>query len=304
MPTSGVCVKEQFAAAARALAEAARRPLPFVPHYAPLVARPPGATLAVDGSSAVLVDNGSVWVVAHRALLVDWPGPRPLEVPATITATTPKEADDVLRALYAEGHGLEPPRVRSAEQFADALRSLLEWECSLAAIHRAGRGGLVLLDGALRDLPEGPQRMANRLLEEAAKAGVELIAVAKRSGIAAGIPLVPALGRDGPPGAWAVAVPERLGTWVARLHASAPSAFRVDAASLEVLGRLLPLANDAVYCGYPYPLALAHNLVALTASRVADLQAGLATEVRRQAGPEASRLVADFHDVLDRNVPG
>ncbi|MEK6985115.1 MAG: DNA double-strand break repair nuclease NurA [Candidatus Thermoplasmatota archaeon] len=297
-------MRSQFEGAARALAEAARRPLPFAPRYEPLAARPPGPTLAVDGSSAVLVDNGAIWVVAHRALLIDWPGPRPIEVPATITATTPNDAEGLLRARYSDGYGLETPRARTAEQFADALRSLLEWECSLAAISRAGRGGLVLVDGALRDLPEGPQRMANRLFEEAAKAGVDLIAVAKRSGIGSGMPLVAALGRDGPQSAWAVAVPDREGTWVARLHGSAPCPFRVDAPSLDAIGRLLPLSNDAVYCGYPYPLALAHNQVALTASRVADLQAGLATEVRRQAGPEAARLLGDFHDTLDRNAPG
>src|ERR1051325_10755525 len=59
-------------AAADLLAQRAARPprpVEFRP-FAPANSAPPCA--AVDGSSAVLVDNGSAWVIAYRAASVPW----------------------------------------------------------------------------------------------------------------------------------------------------------------------------------------------------------------------------------------
>lgn len=296
-------VGEQFKQAAERLAATARSPLGFEPAFMALQEREAGPVVAVDGSSAVLADNGAVWVIAHRATAVRWPGPRPIEPAATVTAARPDDARDDVERSYRDA-GLRAPSVRTAEQFADALRARREFECTLAAVAAARRGALILVDGALHGLPEPAQAMADRLRTAAEKAGVCLIGVAKRSVLGDAAPLVAALRREGPPGPWLVAVPDRSGVFVAKLHARAATAFRVDADRADDVGRLLPLGRDAVYVGYPYPLAVAHNAVALTAGHVAELKSRLMDEVRRQGGVGAAELLRDFHDVLDRNVPG
>lgn len=280
-------------------------PAPLPPATLPLPAKshPPtsrGATVAVDGSHAVLVDNGALWVVAIRVAAVTWPGPASLEPEATVVTTTPGEAQARIEAHYV-AWGLEAPRVRNAEGFAEALRSLEEAKAAVQAVSNLPPGSLLLTDGALQGLPPGPQALANRIRDAAQRAGVVAVGVAKRSSLAHdGLPLATALQRTGPPGTWAVEVEE--GIFVARLHPRARHAFRIDAPSLADVARLLPLCRDAVYTGYPYPLALAHNAVALTNAHARELSRRLWVEVRRAGGAQAAALLADFHEVLDLNT--
>lgn len=281
-----------FGPAVQALVRHAARPLANLPEFQPLPApvHPPGPVVAVDGSHAVLVDNGAVWVVAHRASALAWPGPAH-PVPPVVAAATPEEAARIAGRPLA-----------SAEAFAAALRERAELGALGRAIASAAPGALVLADGALHGLPPDAQADADAARRLAASRGVALVAVAKRTTLERdGVPLVPALHAQGPAGTWAAAVAD--GVFVARLHAAAPCAFRVDAACVADMARLVPLARDAAYVGYPYPLAKVHNQVAFTAGAVAELRAGLERALR-QAGPDAMRAVADFHDTLDRNVAG
>lgn len=263
---------------------------------------PPEPCVAVDGSHAVLVDNGAFWVVATRAAAVTWPGPPPVEQEPTVSATTPDAAQERLDAAYASW-GLEAPAARSAEAFAQGLRSLQEAEAAVRAISSLPAGGLLLVDGALSSLPPGPQAMADRILAAAASTSVTALGVSKRSALSRdGVALVPAIEAQSPTGAWAVEVGP--GTFVARLHAASQHAFRIDAPDLAAVARLLPFCRDAVYTGYPYPLALAHNAIALTNAHARDLRTRLREEVRRAGGAVAGELLKDFHETLDRNVPG
>lgn len=290
-----------LASAARVLASQGARHLAALPvfqslptHSTPPTQPEPGPVFAIDGSHAVLVDNGAAWVVAHRAVALPWPSPagRPVLAPQpVVTAATPDQA-----ARLAG----EP--VATAEAFAQSLRVQAEQRALLDAIRVAPRGGLVLADGALRGLPPTPQALADEARVLARSRGVALVGVSKRSGLERdGVPLVPALHAVGPAHPWAATVHE--GIHVARLHAAAPFAFRVDADQVDDVARLLPLCRDAAYVGYPYPLAKAHNRVAFTAGEVAELKAGLERELRRQ-GASAVLAARDFHDMLDRNVPG
>ena len=90
---------------------------------------------------------------------------------------------------------------------------------------------------------------------------------------------------------------------VAQLHPRAAHAFRVDVTEEAALADLLPLSRDAVYTGYPYPLALAHNAVAISQRQTRNLLARLGDEVRKQGGEGAWELLADFHAILDSNAP-
>lgn len=277
--------------AAQALAAQGRRTLRELPAFHPLArpTSPAPAVVAVDGSHTVLVDTGAIWVVAHRAIALPWPGlalaPQPI-----VTAATPAQAATLVG---------EP--VATAEAFAQALRERAESQALLGALEHAVPGTLVLADGALQGLPPGPQADADAARCAAARAGVVLVGVSKRSGLERdGVPLAPALHDAGPASAWVATVGD--GTHVARLHPAAPFAFRVDAPTRDDVALLVPLCRDAAYVGYPYPLAKAHNRVAFTAGEVAELKAGLERELRRHGAP-AMHAVRDFHATLDRNVP-
>lgn len=300
-------------AAAHLLAKRAARPpqpVEFRPIRTPQAPQPsagasqPPPCLAVDGSSAVLVDNGAAWVVAFRAAAVAWPGPAEPEPAPQVVATLPSEAQATIDQAFAR-LGLEGPAVRSADAFAEALRGAMELEATLAAVAQAPPGALLLVDGALHGLPPTAAAMAARVVEAARAAGLPVAGVAKRSGIeGSGLPLIPALLAEaearGVAGPWSVEA--EPGIHVAKLHRAARHAFRIDA-DAAVLPLLAALANDAAYTGYPYPLALAHNRVALTGAHVRDLKARLDLELRRK-GAAAAGLASDFHAVLDANVPG
>ena len=293
-----------FQAAAELLAQRARGPSQPVEFHAIAGAPQAPSCLAVDGSSAVLVDNGVAWVVAIRAAAVHWPGPAEPEPAPQVIATLPGEAQATVDLAFGR-LGLEGPAIRSADAFAEALRSLAELEAALAAVATSAPGALLLVDGALQGLPLGPAAIVGRLIEAARAAGLRIAGVAKRSGIeGSGLPLVPALlaeaTKRGVEGPWSVQA--EPGVHVAKLHRAAQHAFRVDAEP-DVLPLLAVLSNDAVYIGYPYPLAVAHNRVALTGAHVRDLKARLDLELRRK-GAAASGLTRDFHAVLDANVPG
>jgi hypothetical protein len=295
---------EGLQAAADLLARRAARPLhpvEFRP-LAPASAVPP--CVAVDGSSALLVDNGAAWVVAYRAASVPWPGAQPAEPAPQVAAALPAEAQGQVDDAYARA-GLASPAVRTADGFAAALRSLAEHEAAMAAVTRLPAGGLLLVDGALHGLPAEADAAMAQLAEACRAHGVRLAGVAKRSGIeGSGVPLVPALMDEaasrGITGPWAVEAGPSV--HVAKLHRAARHAFRVDGEP-SLLPLLAALSDDAVYAGYPYPLAKAHNLVALTGAHVRDLQARLDLELLRR-GRATAGLARDFHDVLDANVPG
>ncbi len=299
-----------IAAAAQRLAGHSIRPLPFTPKARILA--PPSALpncIAVDGSHAILVDNGAIWVVATRAVAIHWPGPREPEPEPIVTACTPEEAAELVQAEYS-ALGLDAPPVPSAQAFAEALRDAAELRAARVALRSAQPNTLLLWDGALQPAPAAPahaHRAAEDLLDRARSRQAPVAGVSKRSSMAIdGVNLPRALHRWGqehhPDQAWAVPVPEQGLTHIARLHPRAPFCYRIDVTQPEVLDALVPLARDPVYLGYPYPLAVAHNTVALTAARSADLRDSLAAAL--QAHGTSLHLIEDPHDMLDRNVPG
>ncbi len=298
-------VRADLEAAARLLEERSQAELSFTPHWMDLHPTPERpAVAAVDGSHAVLADTGSVWIVATRAAAVQWPSPPQPETPITISATTPGDAQPMVDEAFG-AHGLEPPKVRGAEAFAEAIRSLQEMEAALEALAALPDDGLLLLDGALERLPKLAQSVVEKIL--AGRHHTPVVGVAKRSRLEIdGAPLVATLYRLGrrqrPDTAWAVPVPEYASAYVAHLHPAAKHAFRVDTTDAEALHDLLPLCRDAVYTGYPYPLAVAHNTVAISQAQARSLRSRLGDAVRHQ-GAEAWHLLQDFHDILDHNAP-
>lgn len=283
--------------AAAALASMSRaRPGPDVV-FDTLQATEAARAVAIDGSSAVIADTGAVWVVAHRAQAVSWPGAPTLQPPVEVTAASPDAATELVARRFAD-NGLERPRIHGAEGMVEALRDLAEMRAAVRAIRDGAT--FVYVDGALEDLPPGPQAMADRV-KEAAGDRCTLVGVAKRSRLASDHgAMLPSLSAAGPAGAWSVSLSAR--THVARLHARAEHVFRIDAPA-EALPAVAGHARDAVYLGYPYPLALAHNTVCITGDEVARIRAALAERLAAEGAPGALGLLEDFHEVLDRNVP-
>ncbi|MGB0651936.1 MAG: DNA double-strand break repair nuclease NurA [Thermoplasmatota archaeon] len=289
-----MALREDLDAAVERMTRLAREPLPFEPDFrpiAPIPDRRDAPLQAVDGSHAVLLDTGGLWVVAYRAAV--WPrAPGPIE--PRVVAATPGEAHDCVRADAAQ-HGLpEPPRPRSAEHFAELLRAMAELEAGLAA-----PPGLLLWDGALH-LPDEADSFARALAGLAAERG-PCLGVVKRSRIHGGLTgrLLEKGHQRRLEAAWHVALPEHDDLHIVLLAPGAPQAFRIDGPA-DHLPAVAAWSTDAIYRGYPYPLAMAHNAVALTTGDVAELRGRLDVAAR---GAGVARWVREeFHGVLDDNV--
>ncbi len=279
---------------------------------------PPALVAAVDGSSRMLLDGGAFAVVALRAgrvVVRDAEEVLEREAPLEVRLLEADTFADEWSECYREATGRlpseQPPDLQAALEW---LRELAETEAALAALEAlaiAGApGSLLLLDGALTS-PHAPARDALRLvLDRADAAGVTVAAVAKRSSLARdGAPVLPALMRDSPDGCWRTALDcDSLGkSGAVRLNPASEWAFRLDVAGGDygtVAASLVALARDAVYPGYPWPLAQAHNLVLIDGDLTDALRQALQGAALEQGlAPGAwDVLFSDYHEVLDRSV--
>ena len=279
---------------------------------------PPVLIAAVDGSSRMLLDGGAFAVVALRAgrvVVRDAEEVLEREAPLEVRLLEADTFADEWSERYREATGRlpaeQPPDLQAALEW---LRELAETEAALAALEvlaiAGAPGSLLLLDGALTS-PHAPARDALRLvLDRADAAGVAVAAIAKRSSLARdGAPVLPALMRDSPDGCWRTALDcDSLGrSGAVRLNPASEWAFRLDVAGGDygaVAASLVALARDAVYPGYPWPLAQAHNLVIIDGDLTDALRQALQGAALEQGlAPGAwDVLFSDYHEVLDRSV--
>lgn len=285
--------------------------------FSPLhdVALPP-AVAAVDGSVRTLLDGGSFIVLALRAGHVAFRGHVPADDDAELEVLliTQENMAQLYDARYRAVVGAAPAEPLDDLAVApERLREASEWAAAQRALDVLEPGALLLLDGALASPHRDGAAGLRALLAHAAAREVAVAAVAKRSSLAAdGLPLVPALQRAGnrtTDEAWwtPLAAKSQGRAAVARLNAAVDWAFRIDVAggdSLATAAALAHYARDAVYPGYPYPLAHAHNRVILDR----DTGAGLTQALQGEAllaglSPAAWEvLFSDYHTVLDRSV--
>ncbi len=284
---------------------------------------PPALVAAVDGSSRILLDGGAFAVVALRAgrvVVRDAEEVLEREAPLEVWLLEADSFVDEWSERYREVTGRlpaeQPPDLQAALEW---LRELAETEAALAALEAlaiagapesGASGSLLLLDGALTS-PHTPACDALRLvLDRADAAGVTVAAVAKRSSLARdGAPLLPALMRNSPDGCWRAPLDcDSLGrSGAVRLNPASEWAFRLDVAGGDygvVAASLISLARDAVYPGYPWPLAQAHNLVIIDGDLTDALRQALQGAALEQGlAPGAwDVLFSDYHEVLDRSV--
>jgi hypothetical protein len=188
-------------------------------------------------------------------------------------------------------------------------------------VREAEAGDLVLVDGSLHGGPLVPQVVVRRVHEEAVARGVSLAGVVKASTLFWGrnAPLVTLVKRRGDRELGRVTWAARISTdpvfgrlyvgdiFVAHLAPTAPFAFRVDVASGpapadEGLGRLVGIADDPAFVGYPYPLARAHQAARVTGYDVVDVRRAFRDALGRHglSQDDVEVLFQDFHEVLNR----
>jgi hypothetical protein len=282
---------------------------------------------AVDGGSCVLLDLVSCGVVAVRAAFTvrspddeheDGAVMQRLHV---VSRQDPEGWWNQLVAEFGWGQAVElpPPRGRQAMGlWADAARTLLEYDAARTLVRSLSKGDVLLLDGSLEGEDAGGGDLARSLAARARERGVLPVAVSKDSARSIlGILPFPLEVEDrahrlGVPGRFWVDVSKALGLLdrdfavLAVRWAPSGSVFRVDvprdllAVAGELMGILGATANDPSVPGYPYPLARAHRRVRFEGSDVVDLRRAMEAMVSERRGARLGmRLFGRGRDVLD-----
>ncbi len=278
---------------------------------------------AVDGGSACLAGGRAFWVVAFRAGTV-WHRDRHSvaeEVDRLAVRTLGlQDARGEYAAALARAGIVRERELGDVGGVVDVLRELAEWQRVRAAICAARPGDVVLVDGSLHPGPFLPGRFIAPIHELAVDRQVDLVGVTKASKLRWGryAPLVLrvrrlAERRVGPDARWYVHVAgdQGLGGWrsqvyVARLACRGAWAFRVDLVCGartpdDCFAVLAGLSDDPAFLGYPYPLARAHQLVALPGHLLADLRCDLREACLREGLSEddVDLVLRDFHQTLN-----
>lgn len=283
----------------------------------------PGRAAAVDAGQTIVVDLGTVGVVALRAgYTIREAGDGYEDVVAldTAHAVSRRTADEQWRrfvAPYAWGRDLEPPLAAGTQwvhAWLESERAVAEMDAALRALRRLRAGDLLLLDGSLdNELPHAD--LMRHVADAARREGVHLVGVTKDTGLSFGgilpftLELEEAAQRAAAPSRFFVDATRPLAragpfhTYGVRMDPRSP-VYRVDvardAANPEgVLGRILALANDVAYPGYPYPLARIHQRVHYAEDEALDLKRQLEGRIAERRGSLFSlRLFGRGRDVL------
>ena len=247
----------------------------------------PGRICAVDGGSAVLFDGGSFTIAAARAGSVLYDGTRSFSEDVSSIAVRLFGSSEI----DSDGGFMEP---------ISSWRAGMEEDASIDAIGSLGAGEVLAVDGAL--VGAGAGSRTERLLAAAGERGVLVVGVSKKTRLVhEGKPAVMNAMLSADAGSvdrpWHVPLMTRSGvtTSIAILHPVSTFAFRIDHTDPGALGVLAAASGDPVYPGYPYPLARAHNAVAIHTPTSYGLRSVLADRCRELEG------IGEFHEVLDRN---
>jgi hypothetical protein len=304
------------------LSDPAGSDLDFLPviDIQPLTAAPPPVDCwAVDGGQALVADARCLQVAATRAARTRWQGGR---------CTLEEEGEVAVHVLAGARGGpqarrslaeLGAPVASEATVDLNLLRDWSEWRLVARCVEEADAGGVVLVDGDLQPDWRIPAAWLADLLVRAAERQVALVGVTKHSSLArGGAPLVGQLELEaaqlmGPRSRWWAPVARRrsevgpgLLVVVARLDPDARFAFRVDMAAdadaSGLLGQLCPLADDASFPGYPYPLSMADRLASCPGWLRQDLWGELDSALQAAGvGPEVrERAFTDRHSLMER----
>ncbi len=216
----------------------------------------------VDGGSGVVWNGTSFLIGAHRAGFRIYGGDKLLK----------REVDEVSVRIAQNQKHLDSIREEDELKMTEKLAGELE-------------DGIFLIDGVLPDI-------------ELPAAAIGISKSTSRS--LNGYPLTPFIMRKGkelfPDKPWCYSSEAGI---FALFHPLSKYLFRLEFSldgARSLLKELLRYCNDPIYLGYPYPLALIHNDVAITYEIMADILYSLQRE-------EPSLLQMErFHRRLDENL--
>jgi hypothetical protein len=303
---------ESLGMAARSLSKLAARRTGTPVVVTSLVESVPTEVAAIDGSSADVLKGGGVAVGLARVGVVEVkegkvsrrPGETQLEL---FDSTVENRA--IRRLCDSLGVSLES---RPAGWSLETFRELSEYAAARQLVESLSPGGLLLIDGSFQDPVVGAKGM-EALLGRASARGVFVAAVSKSTKLRiGGVSAVSAAWLAGqsafPTSRWispvARTAESTFVTFVAKLHGESRVAFRIDTAidgAANVLGEIAGLAADPAYLGYPYPLALAHNVALIPDELVQDVKHRLRSRAAAEGLDESQwgLLFDDYHEVLE-----
>jgi len=160
-------------------------------------------------------------------------------------------------------------------------------------------------------------------MNHALEKGIHFIGISKRSTLRFNhAPLVRYVKRKGQElfgndSTWYCEIPDEQGhsqlfgkRYIVKYHARSRYVFRTDINRFdetdpaELFGKIAQYCSDAVYLGYPYPLAHIHNQVVINRSLIEDIYYRLEAIALGQGISQLNwdDLTENFHDVLDKNL--
>ncbi len=278
-----------------------------------------GRVAAVDGGSGVVVDFNSFLVGILRVghvLVGDGLMEEDVSPPEMVFLSR-ENMLDVYRdeaGLIGPGDGTGSHLPPDPQSVLSRMRFFREIKTALGAMDRLGEGDLLLVDGSLRtDIPH-PREALSLLVERARERGINLVGVSKTTSLHInGISLLQVVGMAGFDAGmerWAYEVDvedsHQFGrVFIVRLHPNAVSPFRVDVVGDVdmVLGVIAGLSEDSSLLGYPYPLAMVHNRVAVKKDLCDTARMVFESVLPTISGGDRwMRVFTDFHRILDMGV--
>ncbi len=289
---------------------------------------PEFSALAIDGGQGTIVANNVFVAGVYRAGYVSFRSRTrsgDFAYPLQLVNLSRANYMNVFEELYEKCYGIRPEVYPAFGEVLGWLRKICEDKCLRNGLARLQAGDMILVDGALRGDDRTDHGFLKGFLEDAAKKGVNVVAVSKASGLlwrggANLVAVIKSLGdRLHKDKCWYARVNkidgatanQRLGhIYIARLAGFSDLAFRIDLSRFnsgtvkEVMAGLSSLSTDPFFLGYPYPLAAVHQMVRLSE----DELYGLALRLRDKAilsGIDEGRwdiLFGDYHYILNHDV--
>ncbi|MBI4393735.1 MAG: DNA double-strand break repair nuclease NurA [Euryarchaeota archaeon] len=299
-------------AAARSLSTLAARHTGLPLEVKSVLPSVPAEVAAIDGSSAEVLKGGGVTVGLVRVGVVEVSRGKVFRRPgeAQLEVFDPTVENRAIRRLSDSlGVSLE---TRPAAWSLEVFRELSEYAAARELVESLSPGGLLLIDGSFQDPVVGAKGL-EALLGRASARGVFVAAVSKSTRLRhGGVSALSAAWMAGEhtssESPWEARVPQPQAstfvTFVAKLHGKSRVAFRIDTAiddAATVIGKIAGLAGDPAYLGYPYPLALAHNVALIPDEFVQDVKHRLRSRAAAEGLDESqwALLFDDYHEVLE-----
>jgi hypothetical protein len=292
-----------------------------------------GMVTAIDGSNTMVLEGGSVFLAAIRAVQTTFLNSKRHNrsiTPITLVTIGPGHRNHDFDELYQECFGIAPHKGldnADPERASAILRDTLEYWVALQTARTLPEGALLLLDGALRVSSQNHEPVLADIIRNAQERTIFLAAIAKRTRVTwgGGHPLLPAIGglvaQLGVAGPWWAKIDEHLPDhteyrqgrhgelYIASLHSQWSRPMKIDLpkgtgeeAAAATMHMLSACADDGRIPGYPYPLLDAHRTVVIDEPLVTqiqqDIKAGLAKQGIRNRTFE--NLFGDLHGDFER----